>query len=211
MVIRARETIPRGREITLPYASENTYIEREKSLSAIEGPCDCTLCELDRGDGEDARKLRETLIEKRRAAKLEALQRTGSFLNTRAAQEHARNIESTYTSNQTIARRPLFYAYQDVMQSIDHEANRENLDLLIISIQYGFKALTAAGFTGIDKALTGGKRSRRTLPLSKKCLATCLVDIDSCALLMAHLSASFVLRYEDILAERWFRAAWWGE
>jgi len=98
------------------------------------------------------------------------------------------------------------------MQSIVWEANRRgHLDLLIISIQYGFKALTAAGFTGTDTALSGGKGSPRTLPLSKKCLATCLVDIDRCALLMVHISASFVERSELLLAERWFRAAWWGE
>ena len=211
MIIRARETIPCGREITLPYVLGDTCITREKNLSAtLQGRCDCVLCDSDRGDGGKACQLRETLIQKRRAAKLETLRKTGSSLDRKAAEAHAQRMESTYRSSQTLSRPPLFDPYADIMQSIEHEANRQDqVDLLTLSIQQGFKALTAAGFAGIDTALTG-KRSRHTLPLSKECLATCSVDIDVSILLMAHLSASFLQRSEVILAERWFRAAWWG-
>jgi hypothetical protein len=98
------------------------------------------------------------------------------------------------------------------MQSLEFEANRrEQLDIMKQAIQHGFKALEIAGFTGVDATLAGRKVSRRTLPLSKECLATCSVNIDTCALIMAHISASFVTLSQTVRAERWLRAAWWGE
>jgi hypothetical protein len=87
---------------------------------------------------------------------------------------------------------------------------RNSPDFLKSSIRMGFKALTAAGFTGIDTKLTGTMLSSRVLPMSKECLASCLADIDICAVLMAWLSASFLALSEIDRAERWFRAAWWG-
>jgi hypothetical protein len=101
---------------------------------------------------------------------------------------------------------PYFYA----MQSMDRGA-KNHPDLLKSSIRMGFEALKAAGFTGIDTKLTGTTRSRRALPISKECLATCLLDINICIILMACLSASFLALSEIGRAESWFRAAWWGK
>jgi hypothetical protein len=153
------------------------------------------------------------LTEERLPAKLDTIRRMGkSIADYVAAQAHVQSLELTYRSNHGLPRPPLFRAYFDAMQALEFEANRKvRLDLMKESIQQGFKALEAAGFTEIDATLAGGKLSRRTLPLSKDHLATSSVDIDVCALLMAHLSASFFSLSQLIRAERWLRAAWWGE
>jgi hypothetical protein len=55
MVIRARETITQGTEITLAYAVGTTHITRgEKLASLLQGPCDCVLCISDRAVGDHA-------------------------------------------------------------------------------------------------------------------------------------------------------------
>jgi hypothetical protein len=98
------------------------------------------------------------------------------------------------------------------MNSFKLESNRQNrLDLMKKSVQQGFKALEAAGFVGVDTTLAGGKLSRRALPLSKESLPTALVNIDVCIFIMAYLSDAFVALSQMIRAERWLRAAWWGE
>lgn len=214
MVIRARETITRGSEITLAYTSGDTYVAREKNLESIlQAKCDCALCSSDRADGEEACRRREELVEELLAIKQESIERKGTAMVDRTVIEaHVQSLASTYRSNCNLPRPTLYRALADAMQSLEMEANRKNrLDLLRLSVQQGFKALKAAGFTGIDTTLAGGKSSSHTLPLSKERLATCLVDIDTCALLMAHLSASFDALSQVIRAERWLRAAWWGE
>ena len=214
MVIRARERIPRGTEITLSYASDITYIERgEKLKSLLLGPCDCALCVSDRADGDDACRRRKKLAEERQAAKLDTIRRMGkSIADSMAAQAHVQSMASTYRSNYGLPRPPLFHAYFDAMQASGFEANRNvRFDLMKQSIKQGVRALEAAGFTEIDATLAGGKLSRRTLPLSKEYLATSSVDIDVCILIMAHVSASFTSLSQSIRAERWLRAAWWGE
>ena len=87
-----------------------------------------------------------------------------------------------------------------------------NLDLKKLAIQQGFKALNAAGFTKIDTSLTGDKQEhRRVLPFSKDTLPHDVIGIDNCVELMGQLSALFVDLSQTILAERWFRGAWWSE
>jgi hypothetical protein len=214
MVIRAREKIPQGIEITLPYVSGSTYTKRKQNLATfLQGACDCPLCVSERADGDEACRRRDQLIEERAAIKRDNIQHRGTSLNDpKAAETHAQILASTYRANHNLPRQPLFMAYFDAMQSLEREANRrERLDLMKRSVQYGFKALEVAGFTGIDTTLGGGKPSHRALPLSKERLATCSVQIDTCALLMAHLSASFVCLSQIPRAERWLRAAWWGE
>lgn len=214
MIIRARDKIPRGTEITLPYTAGSSYIKREERLGPIlQRPCDCALCVADRADGQEACQWRDKLIEQREVTKRDDIQKRGSMLtNSKSAEAYAETLESTYRSNHGLPRPPLFLAYSEAMQSIEFKANQRGpLDLMKRSIQYGFKALEAAGFSSIDTTLAGGKPSRRKLPLSKERLATCSVNIDSCALIMIHMSASFVALSQMIRAERWLRAAWWGE
>jgi hypothetical protein len=138
--------------------------------------------------------------------------RSGAFSARKTAEAQAERVESTYRSAQHIPRPPLFFAYFHAMQAAKRDAERSHrLDLMKLSIQHGFKSLNAAGFTGIDTSLTGRKQQRRrVLPFSKDSLAHCAIDINVCILLMAHLSALFVAFSETILAERWFRGAWWG-
>jgi len=198
LVIRARETILPGTEITIPYDYKTTWISREKHLTPIiGGPCDCVMCVSERADGEDSYGLRQMLIEDMEIARL-------------AEQVHIKRLVSTYRSDQGLPRAPLFAPYLYAMQSMDRGA-KNRPDLLKSSIRMGFEALKAAGFTGIDTKLTGTKRSSRILPISKECLATCLVDINICIILMARLSKSFLALSEIGRAESWFRAAWWGK
>ena len=200
MVIRAREAILPGTEITIPYNYETTWIEREKHLTPLIGePCDCVLCISERTDGEDAYRLRQELVDDMKITGL-----AGS-----AAQACIKALISTYRSDQGLPRAPLFNAYMYAMGPMDCDAKRPTL--LESSIRMGFKALEAAGFASIDTKLTGTKPSKRVLPISKECLATCLLDITACIILMARLSASFLALSEIGLAERWFRAAWWGK
>ncbi|KIM83617.1 hypothetical protein PILCRDRAFT_431027 [Piloderma croceum F 1598] len=212
MVIRARETIPRGSKITLAYTLGDTYVARDEKLKSIlQAKCDCALCSSDRADGEEACRRREQLVEELLAVKRESNERKGTVMVEHTVIEaHVQSLASTYRSNCKLPRPALYRAHSDAMQSLELEASRKNrLDLLRLSIQQGFKALEAAGFIGIDSTLVGGKASRHALPLSKERLATCSVDIDTCALLMAHLSTSFVGLSQVIRAERWLRAAWW--
>lgn len=212
MVIRARETILPGTEITLSYSSEMTWILREKPLvSIIGGPCDCVMCVSERADGEDAYRLRQKLIEDMRIARSDNKRRAGSTIfDFKLEQAHTKRLVSTYRSDQGLPRVPVFAAYFHTMQSMDlNTKERNGPDFLKSSIRMGFKALTAAGFTGIDTKLTGTMLSSRVLPVSKECLATCLAVIDICAVLMAWMSASFLALSEVDRAERWFRAAWW--
>jgi hypothetical protein len=62
-------------------------------------------------------------------------------------------------------------------------------DLLKSSIHMGFKAFKAASFMGIN---TGTTWSSCALLISKQCLATCLLDINICIILMGRLSVSFL-------------------
>jgi hypothetical protein len=50
MVVRARENISHGTEITLSYfAMGDTYTERERGLvTIIQEPCDCVMCAYER-------------------------------------------------------------------------------------------------------------------------------------------------------------------
>ena len=213
MVIRARETILPGTEITLPYHSGKTWISREKYLAPIiEGPCECVMCVSERADGENAYRLRQKLIDDMRAARLDNEQSTGStVVNLKLAQAHTKGLVSTYQSDQGLPRAPLFSAYLHTMQSMDRDREMLNHPNRLKSfIRTGFKALKAAGFTGIDTKLTGTTLSSCVLPVSKECLATCLADIDACTVLMARLSECFLALSEIGCAQSWFRAAWWG-
>ena len=97
------------------------------------------------------------------------------------------------------------------MQSMDRDREMLNHPNGLKSfIRTGFKALKAAGFTGIDMKLIGTTLSSCVLPVSKECLATCLADIDACTVLMARLSECFLALSEIGPAQSWFRAAWWG-
>jgi hypothetical protein len=214
MVIRARETILPGTEITIPYNSGMKLISREKDLTPIiGGPCDCVMCVSERADGENAYALREKLIEDMRNARLDNGRSAGSaIVDTRLEQAHTKSLISTYRSDQGLPRAPLFAAYLHTMQSMYQDAMELNRPhLLKSSIRMGFKALKAAGFTNIDTKLTGTTLSSRVLPVSKECLATCLVDINTCTVLMARLSASFLELSEIGCAKSWFRVAWWGK
>jgi len=214
MVIRARETILAGTQITIPYDYELTWVSRARNLTPIiGGPCDCVMCVSERADGENAYRLRQKLIEDTETARLDNGRSAGSTIfDIKLEQAHTKRLVSTYRTDQGLPRAPLFTAYLYTMQSMDQDATELNRpDLLKHSIRMGFEALKAAGFTNIDTKLTGNTLSSRVLPVSKECVATCLVDINTCIVLMAHLSASFLALSEIGCAESWFRAAWWGK
>lgn len=214
MVIRTCENISQGTEITLPYTTGETYLSRANHLSGILlDPCDCILCTSDRADGRDACRKREALAEEFQSYKLKHLGNTDSDIPSRKVTEaHVQSIKETYRSNQTVLRPSLFRASVDDMQATKQEAvNTKRLDLTKLSIQKGFRALEVAGYTGLDTSLTGGGASRLALPVSKDCIGGCLINVDTCILLMAYISSSFVTLSETKHAERWFRAAWWGK
>jgi hypothetical protein len=208
IVIRARQMIPQGEEVTISYApGEGTEIERKKKLeSIIETQCDCPLCSADRTDGEAACQKRQRLLDEMSKKRI----KTSTLVS---AENNVQTITSTYCSEQSIPRPPLFQAYFFAMQVAEHNANKlGKSDLMAKSIQLGMKALEAAGFTGIDKRMTTQRKQLRLkLPLSKICLAAAGVNSDVCSLLMIHIAASFLMLSEAVCAERWFRAAWWGK
>jgi hypothetical protein len=210
MVIRARQTVLEGEEVTLPYTLGHTYIDREKALAPIiEMQCDCTFCAADRADGKIACRQRKTLIDEMNATK-KGLHR--STMSNPGLEDHVGKLMCTYHSKQSVPRPPLFVAYFDVMQVTERDGNRQGrVDLISKSVQFGMKALEAAGFTGIDTRMKGRKALRRKLPLSKNCLAAAVVNSDVCSVIMVHMAASFLMLSEADCAERWFRAAWWGE
>jgi hypothetical protein len=165
------------------------------------------MCVSDRNDGKALCEERQTLIKGTRAHMQQS-----AFPDRKVAEAQAERLALTYHSPYHLPRPPLFYTCFVAMQAIERDANRSHRpDLVKGSIQQGFEALDAAGFTGIDTSLTGGKKHRRrVLPFSKDSLAHCAVDINACILLMTRLSASFTTLSETICAERWFRGAWWG-
>jgi hypothetical protein len=155
--------------------------------SILQAKCDCALCSSDRADGKEACRRREQLVEELLAIKRDSNERKGTVMVNRTVIEaHVQSLASTCSSNRNLPRPALYRAHSDAMQSLELEANRKNrLDVLRLSVQQGFKALEAAGFTGIDSTLVGGKSSRYTLPLSKERLATCSVNIILCCLVLS--------------------------
>jgi hypothetical protein len=164
----------------MPY-TEQPQLSMESILQA---KCDCALCSSDRADGKEACRRREQLVEELLAIKRDSNERKRTVMVNRTVVEaHVQSLASTYSSNRNRPRPALYRAHSDAMQSLELEANR--LDVLRLSVQQGFKALEAAGFTGIDSTLVGGKSSRYTLPLSKERLATCSVNIILCCLVLS--------------------------
>lgn len=78
------------------------------------------------------------------------------------------------------------------------------------AIQYGIKALEAAGFIVADASMNNVRKKRFTLPLSKTRLGWYTLR-DDAVRVMAHIGTNFYCDRQDWCAERWFRAAWWGQ
>lgn len=207
MVIRARQDIACDNEITLTYASGDTYTERQRQLKSFleESSCDCEMCNADRADGEKRCRRRIELREEINAKQMGNLGHSNP--SVQFAEGHLRKVLSTYPVKRNLPRPLVFNAYFVAMQSLEREANTQK------AIQYGWKALEEAGFAELDTRLTARGRipSRRSLPLSKRSLATSLVETDICILIMTHISGLFLLLSEVVCSERWFRAAWWGK
>ena len=113
MVIRARETILAGTQITIPYDYELTWVSRARNLTPIiGGPCDCVMCVSERADGENAYRLRQKLIEDTETARLDNGRSAGSTIfDIKLEQAHTKRLVSTYRTDQGLPRAPLFTAY----------------------------------------------------------------------------------------------------
>jgi hypothetical protein len=206
MVIRARETISQGSEITLSYVigirehrSEDNHLK-----AALQRPCDCVMHTSDRADGEAVLRKREILV-KDICTKVAKSQRED-------AEALLEKLESTYRLPQHVPRPLLFYSYSAVMAATQLHARRSHsLELHKLSIGHAFKALKAAGFIMLDTSLNGDKEHRHILPVGKDCIGAWAVGHDACILIMIKISASFISLSEMTCAERWLRAAWWGK
>ena len=64
MVVRARENISQGTEITQLYDFVgDSYVERDKFAAEVfQAPCDCVMCASDRNDGQALCEEREVLM-----------------------------------------------------------------------------------------------------------------------------------------------------
>ncbi len=208
MVLRSARSIRAGEEIYIAYCDGSSHEDRKKTLNVLlERPCDCCMCMVEREDAESDVMEREAVSEEFHAH-ISANGLTKCTLTV--VEECLRRIEATYRRPQAVPRESLFAAYHSAMQLTEHRGHvRVDLALVCRSIQYGWKSLQAAGFKGLDEAMSASRDLRFVLPLSKECLGHNMT-VDLCILNMVHISGSFMALSEVVCAERWRRAAWWG-
>jgi hypothetical protein len=119
-------------------------------------------------------------------------------------QKHWNDILATFPAGKEPRGPIALYVYMmDTLLGPSGESREKH------SIQQNFKALRAAGFVNIDTRMTVSAKERFTLPVGKEKL--CDNHEDKCCQVMTRLSSAFKTLGEHNCAERWLRAAWWGE
>ncbi|KIY67795.1 hypothetical protein CYLTODRAFT_490357 [Cylindrobasidium torrendii FP15055 ss-10] len=214
IVIRATRDISAGSEVTIAYAADSTLVEREIALLGfLDDPCDCSMCTSDRNTKE------HRSVSVARKAMLDEVPRLKSVFmpnlveKERSARGLLKRMLSTYPGEEVPAGIPqpaLFHVYVEAMQAIEASAHK-NADVKKMreAIQYGFKALAAAGFIVEDASMTTTRKKRFTLPLNKTRLGLPPLRDDAIRV-MAHIGTNFYCDTQDWCAERWFRATWWA-
>ena len=210
IVIRAATDISAGEEITIPYASGETYLEREQQLGAfLPQGCDCSQCEADRLDGRASCMRRKSLVEQRRqiSKKNSQARKSHSRASVNAPEQLARDMGLTYTVSRKALRSSMFWPFKDLMDFHLRDAFRLNdRDLMRKSIPYGYNALESVGLRQVPPSAS--PPSSYSLPVEKR-LFGAQEGVDPCVMLMVELSFTLYATGDSVGGKRWRRAAWW--
>jgi hypothetical protein len=208
MVVRSNCNITRGAEVTIAYTPPSGTAEtRYKALNRmLDQPCDCELCDWDRADGEAVLACRK---------KFESLDLRKS-VDAEALENMILEATATYPSDRTAFRVMMVDLHDEAMQfyqnqlSIAATARLPPSALLHIqesAIRHGILAVKAAGMI----LVAGGSTRKHALPISKSCLPPNTVVQEQIIIIITQVAATFLMicKFDD--AQRWFRAAWFGE
>lgn len=215
MVIRAIRAIPKGVEITIPYAGGLTASDRAKKLKPfLEGrACDCLLCGWDESDGDQARRKRAELWQRWTQSGRGRLETSG-LEGKELIEGVIDQVKMTYNSeSKRSVRLELFHLHLEAMQFLATFGAQTGIkNLYVQAITHGCQALECAGFLGLDASVKKGSEATKTvLPFSKKSVGSPMTDPDLPIAAMIFLSRCFANINDLVRAESWFRASWWSK
>ena len=211
MVIRSTQDISKGVEITLAYTAGPTHVSRNRTLASFFlKSCDCTLCDEERADGDAACGKREELLKWYAHVEREA---TFHTLSETTIESQLRKFTATFAPSLHSRIRPALYGahLQAVWFFLSEGTRTSQPKFWRRSLEHAFMALEVTGFKDLDKTLSGGVPSGRSIPFSAQRCGTCMVRPDAYVFITLHVSRCFLLLKESTRAERWYRAAWWSK
>lgn len=216
MVVRANQDIDEGTEITIPYCAGSLQ-ERSKALRTHfqDRQCACDLCRWDRADEAD--EARRADVHNRWASSKKGGSRESLDRNLI---QYVRNIESTYRTSDSLPHNPrtvhpaAFHAHSvAAVHYMARYSQEEVPDACRQAAEHWFKALKAAGFTGIDSS-TNPKlplSTSKILPISRERVPSATVGRTEVIESLVNLSLCFIILEDRVRAVRWLRSAWFGE
>ncbi|KAH9947158.1 hypothetical protein B0H21DRAFT_739825 [Amylocystis lapponica] len=207
MLIRARESIRAGDEITIPYINHSSYEERTKDLRQwLPNGCDCWLCGEDRKDMEDARLRRDKLAEEL-AEELKFVRLCRSSLARVRFLE--KQLAATYSSSRgPVDLKPLMasaqHAIAKMLIQIDPHAMKE-------AVAEDKRALQSLGFVLPDERSTGPSPASANslgLPITTDRIPSA-TSFSEPIFIIFGMVQSFLKLKDEANAVKWLRAALW--
>lgn len=204
MVLRASRDVSEGTELLLSYFQDVAHEPRQKHLAKWFPECTCDLCLADRADGEVAISKRVSI-----SNDFEEYMKTGPADRTTITnlKKYLKTAQNTYHPDRNVIRPELFRLHAALAQSCQRHGMVKD-DLL-----QRFASLKSAGLDVIDQSITGPilQSSQIGLPISTSRLPMMLLS-RSCCITMLNIASTFYhVLVDQVRAERWMRALWWGQ
>lgn len=206
MVFRATQNIAAGEEITLMYASGESYQLRQSRLAKHFEECDCSLCQADRTDGPNRCTERTSLLAQAMATKEATIS---------SAKRLVTAIENAYLPERTAPRLALGNAHHRLAYAMDKAAvsaqGAIQLRLWKESIVEEMAALEANGAVVLDKGtgdLSSQEQSTYDVPVDNKIVP---YNPEFCTFLCLSITASFCSIHIQWRAKRWLKTAVWSK
>lgn len=206
LVIRATQALKAGEEVTMPYTSGDSYLDRSTRLKKHIVICDCWLCAQERLDGEERCRERKRLVDAAQAKLLASPDRP-----IPEARAFVKALAATYRPETAHEIKPsMMIAYGQLAYALGLKALRQPSMYGEVAEAH-MQVLESAGIVVTDKTVRGSipSLSRKYLPIA----TTRVVAVNRHETVMSAvmISASFCSMDDLQRARRWLKAAKWRE
>ncbi|KAH9833708.1 uncharacterized protein C8Q71DRAFT_859984 [Rhodofomes roseus] len=200
LAVRAVAPIRAGEEVTVPYVStEKGYRDRVAALKKYfpEGQaCECSVCEMDRADGEEKLDTREELLVQLPSGPL-----------FKEPMVLLRTWESALEATHAPSRGPFRPALVRLVHSIGEQLRRDNATRAG-ALETNIRGLVRQGFRVTDTRSDASlkRKLKDVLPVDTADLSIC-VDVERGLTAMLRIAQQFRAEANVVQAKRWLKAA----
>ncbi|TFY52583.1 hypothetical protein EVJ58_g9932 [Rhodofomes roseus] len=200
LAVRAVAPIRAGEEVTVPYVStEKGYRDRVAALKKYfpEGQaCECSVCEMDRADGEEKLDTREELLVQLPSGPL-----------FKEPMVLLRTWESALEATHAPSRGPFRPALVRLVHSIGEQLRRDDATRAG-ALETNIRGLVRQGFRVTDTRSDASlkRKLKDVLPVDTADLSIC-VDVERGLTAMLRIAQQFRAEANVVQAKRWLKAA----